>query len=250
MASALLTGASGVIGSAMLKTLHAEQEHEGLQWLLPVRSPQKLESCLEPGFFASKKACVCTLDLGDLSQVQAFCDTLLPAHGPYHSVALVAGTSQDASSLRLEAHQFQKILDINLNSTALILSSLMGRKLLAPGASVLLVGSMSGLSGNQGQAAYAASKGALVDLLRSSSMSCGRMAVRLNLLMPPLVESPLWQGLNAKARQSLFAQRLLADPHPEKTCADSASFLLSQRSRYIHGQIWHADSRISGLPWE
>lgn len=174
---------------------------------------------------------------GDLSDPQALL-ARAQAQGPWAGFAFVAGINHDDPLPRLDEAAWQKVWDVNVSAHARLLRSMAW----APEARGLLIGSIVGLRGNGGQAAYAAAKGSLISLLMRSPQG-----LRLNLLLPPLVESPLLAGLSPEARERLFSTRLLADPDPALSCARAGAFLLSDDARYIHRALWHADSRVSVL---
>ena len=74
--------------------------------------------------------------------------------------------------------------------------------------------------------------------------------LRLNVLLPPLVDSPLLANLSDEARIKLFKNRLLEDLKPAQSCAEAGGFLLGDGASYIHGQAFHADSRVTALGWD
>jgi len=248
-ASLLLTGASGVLGKALAQGLAADPEFAGERYCLPCRHgsrAQGLRACLPERLDLQTPL----LDLEDPFQVQAFCEQTLPSLGLLRAVVLAAGISADASVARMEERDWDRVVQVNALSAAALLEALLKNSSWAEGASVLLVGSVVGLRGNHGQSAYSASKGLLMGLLGQHQRAFARQGARINLILPPLADSPLLAGLKPEARERLFSQRLLADPDPAASFASSARFLLSARSAYIHAAAWHADSRISGLPWE
>jgi len=245
----LITGASGVIGSALAKALGQDPEFSACSLMAPAREASKVETALAKSW-EGKALSIPSLDLGDPSQVQAFCRGSLWNARPLRGMALVAGLSLDASIARAQEADWDASMQVNARSSAMILEAACRPGALCPGASLLLVGSQAGLRGNVGQVAYAASKGCLSDILAAYQRPIAGRGARLNLLFPPLVPSPMTAALSPQARERLFSTRLMQDPDPASTCAASACFLLSQRSSYIHAATWHADSRISGLPWE
>jgi 3-oxoacyl-[acyl-carrier protein] reductase len=250
VSAVLITGAAGVIGSAVLAALAGEPWLQGAGFVLPARDPGKFKTLpCWPGC-AGRVLDAPRLDLGDPSQVGLFCGAALARHAPYTAVVLAAGISHDATVLKLTETEWDRVLQVDALSVHCLLTAMLEGGLLAPGAGILLVGSQVGLRGNHGQAAYAAAKGLLLDLMRAEARRTAALGCRLNLLLPPLVDSPLLAGLSPAARERLFASRLLPDPDPALSCARSAAFLLSPSAGYVHGAVWHADSRISGLPWE
>jgi 3-oxoacyl-[acyl-carrier protein] reductase len=147
--------------------------------------------------------------------------------------------------VRLDEAAWDRVWSVNCGVHAAILRALHPQGLLAPDARGLLIGSLSGSRGNAGQTAYAAAKGALADLLPLAPS-----ALRLNVLLPPLLPSPMTAALSPQARERLYQARLLDDPDPAASCADAAAFLLSDAAAYLHRQCIHADSRVTALGWD
>jgi len=180
---------------------------------------------------------IADLDLGPCS---------LPAGlPPLRGFVFAAGATEDAALAALSLDRWERAWRINAGSHAALLRGLALPGRLAPGARGLLIGSLSGSRGNAGQAAYAAAKGSLEDLL---ALAPG--GLRLNVLLPPLMPSPMLDGLGPAARASLFAARLMDDPEPAAGCAEAAAFLLSDGASYVHRQVLHADTRVSALGWD
>jgi 3-oxoacyl-[acyl-carrier protein] reductase len=164
---------------------------------------------------------------------------------PVKGLALVAGINHDKTISKLEEAEWDQVWQVNAGFHSHMLAALSSPGRLAEGARGILVGSIVGLRGNHGQSAYGAAKGALVDLLPLSPTH-----LRLNLLLPPLVPSPLLAKLTPEAHERLFKTRLLQDPDPARSCAEAGAFLLSDASSYIHRQVVHADSRVGALGWD
>ena len=164
---------------------------------------------------------------------------------PVAGFALVAGINHDLSASKLEEAAWDHVWDVNTGFHAKLLQALCAPGKLAPGAGGLLVGSIVGLRGNHGQSAYAAAKGALLDLLPLAPPG-----LRLNVLLPPLVPSPMLANLTAEAHARLFATRSMDDPDPAASGAEAGAFLLSSSASYIHRQAVHADSRVTALGWD
>ena len=243
----LLTGASGVIGSALAKKLVADPDWKERLFVLTGRDGDRLNSLAKE--FSDHPGGIETLRVDHLSipEVEAL-NIRVRSRADWCGAALVAGASHDSALGGLSGIDFDRLWSVNVGAHAAMIESLASGGLL-PGASILLVGSVVGLWGNAGQSLYAATKGALVDLNRLWARRLGPGGTRVNLLLPPLVESPLLRGLSDRARKKLFDQRFLQDPDPAASAAAQAAFLLSPRASYVHGQVWHGDSRISRLPW-
>lgn len=215
-----------------------------MRFFLAGRRRVQLEALCAEAARLGRQAEPLALDLEDPAALEALAASL-PRRGPFIGAALVAGISQDASLAALSEAAWDRVWAVDFVGSARLLRAFAGPGTLAPGARAILVGSLVGLRGNAGQCAYAAAKGALLELL-----PLGPPGLRLNLLLPPLVPSPLLDALGPAAREALFARRLLPDPDPASSCAAAGAYLLSDASSYVHRQALHADSRVGALGWE
>jgi 3-oxoacyl-[acyl-carrier protein] reductase len=236
-----MTGAASVIGRALLRRLWADPAWAGVRFLLTGRDPAALSALVASPEARHHDAEALTVDLCAPVAVQAL-RKRLGAAGPLLGLALVAGVNQDDALPKLDEADWDRVWQVNLAAHRRLLSDLNEPGRLAAGARGLLVGSIVGLRGNAGQSAYAAAKGALLDLLPMAPQG-----LRLNVLLPPLVPSPLLKNLSPAARERLFKTRLMDDPDPAESAAAAGAFLLSDRSSYIHRQAVHADSRVTAL---
>lgn len=238
-----MTGASGIIGGALARRLWAQGAWAGVRFLLQGRDEGRLQALAREAREQGMRAEVLVLDLAQPEAGRVLAEAAVGL-GPLAGLALVAGINHDLSLSKLEEADWDKVWKANVRAHAALIRALHRPGTLAPGARGILTGSIVGLRGNHGQAAYAAAKGALVDLLPFAPA-----ALRLNVLLPPLVESPLLQGLSPEARVRLYSTRLFDDPDPALSCALAGEFLLSDDSSYVHRQVIHADSRVSELGW-
>jgi 3-oxoacyl-[acyl-carrier protein] reductase len=239
----LLTGAGAVIGGAVARRLAREALWKDCRWILTARKSGTLEGLLQELRQQGIDALAISLDMADEAGWDAHTGAL-SGLGPFLGLALLAGINHDKAITSLDEGLWDRVWDVNTGFHSRLLRRLLADGALAPGARVLLTGSQVGLRGNAGQAAYAAAKGALIDLMLSLPAS-----LRVNLLLPPLVPSPLLDNLTPEALQSLFALRLIQDPEPALSAAEGACYLLSDAAAYVQHQVWHADTRVSVLGW-
>jgi NAD(P)-dependent dehydrogenase (short-subunit alcohol dehydrogenase family) len=240
--SLLITGAGGVLGRAVLKRLVEDPEFSSCRFVAISKNPAKLEAL--GAFLPSERLVLKPLDLSDSSH-----EWMKIVHdlSPWRGAVLAAGISLDQILVKMNEKVWDDFWRVNLKVNAALLSALGRPNCLAHNASVVLVSSVVSAHGNAGQTAYAASKGGLTDLMEVYQSGLAKVGCRLNVLFPPLMESPLLAGLSEEARARLFSQRLVADEDPSATCASHIAFLLSHRSSYVHASVWQADTRV--LSW-
>jgi NAD(P)-dependent dehydrogenase (short-subunit alcohol dehydrogenase family) len=229
----LITGAGGVIGRALVQRLAQDPAWRECRLILTGRQSSALE-----GLVSGWETKVLELDMADEAGCAAFLNAV-PGLGPFKGMALVAGINQDDLVTALTEQSWDRVWAVNVGLHARLIRAAK----FSAGASLLLVGSQVGHRGAAGQAAYAAAKGALLDLMMTVQ------GPRVNLLLPPLVDSPLLENLSPESRARLFSTRLLEDPDPAAGCAEAGAFLLSDAANYIHRQVFHADSRVTALGW-
>jgi 3-oxoacyl-[acyl-carrier protein] reductase len=237
------TGAPGVIGAALMRRLWADPAWAGVRFILAGRNAAALDALLAEAGAKGIQAEAMALDLADTSTWPGALERIAQA-GPLLGFALAAGTNHDTSIGKLEEAAWDRVWAVNTGFHARFLRSLARPGALAPDARGILVGSIVGSGGNHGQTAYAAAKGALLDLLPLAPKG-----LRLNVLLPPLVDSPLLANLTIEARTRLFKNRLMDDADPALSCAEAGAFLLGAGASYVHRQAFHADSRVTALGW-
>ncbi len=235
----LITGAGSSLGRPLVASLLLDPEFSNTQLLLTSRDIKKLDplKALSP-----ERVFLFELDLlGDLNSLVA----QLGRHD-IQAVALLAGDNHDQTLLESGEEDFEMLWKVNTGSHVRLLGLLFPAgppRLAAP---LVFCGSQVGLRGNAGQALYAMAKGHLLDLAKKFTVQ----GWRANLLLPPLMLSPMLMQLSLETREKLLATRLMADPEPELSAAEQALFLLSRRSSYVAGQAWHGDTRVSVLGFD
>lgn len=220
----VVLGATGAIGSSILRHLRASQAH-------PVafgRSPEKLATLSEVAAESH------ILDLRKPDEWEATIAALAPVDG----LVVASGSLEVLPFSLLTAEKFSASLETNVVAPAAFLRSLLRAKKLNPNASVVFIGSISGIRGAAGHAAYAASKSALLGLVRTLALELAPRKIRVNTVSPGLVDEGMGAAFRAHVTPEQFAAYVGAYPLGAGATADVAgavSFLLSSDSRWITG---------------
>ena len=175
-------------------------------------------------------------DGGDRYAVTSLADSLVNRYGPPWAVIHNAGITLDALHVNQDPTRWQHVMDTNLNAVFYWNRCVIPGMCLQGEGSIVLMSSVSGIKGNIGQTAYAASKAALLGMSRSLAQELGRFGVRVNCLVPGLIESDMLAAIPEAKRKTMIGQIPLRRPGRPEEVAKAAAFLISEASAYITGQ--------------
>ncbi|MEX6211127.1 SDR family oxidoreductase [Providencia huaxiensis] len=229
----LITGGSRGIGQSLVIELHKNwnivftgRSEEGLAETLNIveNNPSDL--------WVKGYAC----DGKNEQQVQELALMLLESLGTPSAIIHNAGITKDALHIHQDAAIWQDVMDNNLISIINWNRHLVPAMLLDGHGSIVLMSSVTGLKGNIGQTAYAASKAAMFGIARSLAHEVGRFGVRVNCVAPGLIESDMTNAIpDAKLKAILKNIPLRRLGQPDEV-AKAVEFLISDNSQYLTGQ--------------
>jgi 3-oxoacyl-[acyl-carrier protein] reductase len=180
-------------------------------------------------------------DVADPDGVRATVSAIEEAVGPVDILVNNAGIARDNLLVRMKDEEFDEVIAANLkgpfNFTRALAKSMMKRR---EGA-ILNISSVVGLTGNAGQANYAASKAGLVGLTKSVAKELGPRNVRCNAIAPGFIRTDMTAELNDDQVSALLAQIPLGAFGEGSDVAGVARFLVGPGARYITGQVLAVD---------
>jgi 3-oxoacyl-[acyl-carrier protein] reductase len=227
---ALITGASGGIGSACARAL----AEDGWDLILVSRRRTPLED-LAKELGAKVEVIPVALDLLDLEESEKVLKPLLkeyPCTGLLHS----AGTAKDGLILRYPIRAFMELITLHLGSAFLLTQLTLPAMLEHRFGRIVFMGSTSALAGNAGQSAYSASKMGLVGLARSLTREVSRKGISINVIAPGWIETDMTEKILAQSRDSILSEIPARRIGTKEEVAELVRFLFSERSGYILGQ--------------
>lgn len=177
-------------------------------------------------------------DLGDAAAITNL-DSSLPA--TVHAFVHCAGITRDGVSWKLEPSQWAEVMRVNLDSAFHLMRLLTPRLRRAGAGSVVLVASINGERGKFGQANYAASKAGLIGFGKSLARELGGFGVRVNIIAPGWIETPMTQALSDEHRQKAIAETALGRLGSPADVAGAALFLCSPLAAHVTGQVLRVD---------
>jgi len=236
--SALVTGASGGIGGAIARALHAQGAAVGL-------SGTRAEALEALAAELGERAQVLPCDLSDPEACQALPGRAEAALGALDIVVNNAGLTRDNLAVRLKDADWNLVLEVNLSAAfRLIRASLRGMMKRRWGR-IVGITSVVGVTGNPGQANYAASKAGMIGMSKSLAQEVASRGITVNCVAPGFIETAMTGGLGESQRQKLLGAipvGRLGSPYDVAACV---AFLASDEAAYVTGQTLHVNGGMA-----
>ena len=228
---ALVTGASGDLGSAIARALAANGLHVVLHANSRLEAARTLAEEIQA---AGGSAQAIAFNVTDREATAAACAQLLEA-GPIQVLVNNAGTHDDAAFPALRPDQWSQVLDVSVNGFFNVTQPLTMPMIRTRWGRIINISSIASLTGNRGQVNYAAAKGALNSATKSLSLELASRGITVNAVAPGIIESTMIEGAFDKA----LIERLV--PMKRAGRADEVAalvaFLASDAAGYISGQV-------------
>lgn len=225
----LITGASGVIGSAIA---HVLQSHDFIVHAHYFSQCNRLTQLSKLSNVIIHQA-----DLRQSTQVEYLFNKIPSIDCIVHAAAI----SHDALVCRASTEQWLETMQVNLNGTFFVLQNALRH--LPDGGRVVILGSRVGEHGNRGQAAYAASKAGVIALAQTAAREAAARQIAINVLCPPFVPSAMSKQLDSQRGAQMLFQNQNSQDALEAICS-TVLWLLSEEAKSITGQVLHPDGRI------
>lgn len=238
---AIVTGGSRGIGRAVVHRLAADGYDVSFAYLANEDAAEEVrdEAAKHGGRVLHHR-----VDVRSLDDVKKFFAASEEALGPVDAVVTSAGIVRDNPMVMMKPSDWREVCDVNLDGTyhacRAAIFSMMKRRT----GCIVTLSSVVGLRGNATQANYAATKAGIIGLARSLAKELGSFGIRVNAVAPGMIDTDMTAALPSRVRDRALAQIPLGRMGTADEVSDLVSFLVSDRARYITGQVIGVDGGI------
>jgi 3-oxoacyl-[acyl-carrier protein] reductase len=232
--NALVTGATGGIGSEIAKALASQ----GAKVVLSSTKEEKLqELAAEIGGDVKYVAC----NLSDTAAVDALFDKAEELVGQIDILVCNAGITKDNLILRMKDDDFNHVLDVNLKSTFILNRNAIKKMMRRKYGRIINIASVVGVTGNPGQCNYVASKAGMIGMSKSLAQEVATRGITINCVAPGFIQSPMTDILNDVQRETILNKIPAGKMGESSDIAKAVAFLASGDAGYITGHTLHVN---------
>ena len=236
--SALVTGASGGIGGAIARALH----RRGAQVALTGTRSAVLAGLVEE---LGERAHALAADLADPESPDRLVRDAEAALGRIDILVNNAGITRDALALRLRDEDWRAVIEVNLSAAFRLTRAALRGMVRRRHGRVICITSVSGITGNAGQANYAAAKAGLIGMAKSLAAETATRGITVNCIAPGLIATAMTDRLTDEQRGRIAAAIPMGRFGAVEDVAAAAVYLASAEAGYITGQTLHVNGGMA-----
>ena len=232
---ALITGATGGIGSEIAHTLH----RLGCEVVITGTRVELLEKVAAT--CGDAKIHVLPCNLANRDEANTLFERAEDNFGPIDILINNAGMTRDGLIMRMRDEDFEEVININLTAVFRLCRSAVKSMLRRRKGRIINVSSVVASSGNPGQANYVASKAGIIGLTKSLALEVGSRGITVNAIAPGFIKTPMTDKLTDEQRLAIAQRIPLARFGEPEDIANAAAYLASDEAAYITGQTLHVN---------
>jgi 3-oxoacyl-[acyl-carrier protein] reductase len=235
---ALITGASGGIGAAIARALHAQ----GAEVILSgTRRPALEALAAELG----GRARVIPADLSEAAASDALIAEATEGGAALDILVNNAGLTRDALALRLKDEDWEKVLAVDLTAPFRLSRAALKTMIRRRWGRIINIASIVGVTGNPGQANYAAAKAGLIGMTKSLAQEVAARGVTVNAIAPGFIETPMTEALSEAQRAALAERIPIGRLGRPEDVATACVYLASEEAGWVTGTTLHVNGGMA-----
>jgi 3-oxoacyl-[acyl-carrier protein] reductase len=236
--TALVTGASGGIGSAVAKALAAQGATVALSGTR--EDALKAVAADIPG------AVIVPCNLGDTEAVEGLIPAAIEALGGRLDILVNnAGVTRDNLVMRMKDEEWSDVIRINLEAAFRLIRAASKPMMKARVGRIITITSVVGTTGNPGQANYAASKGGLTAMSKALAQELASRNITVNCVAPGFITSPMTDGLPDAQKEALTTRIPAGRLGEGREIGAAVVYLASEEAAYVTGQTLHVNGGMA-----
>ncbi|WP_294286987.1 3-oxoacyl-[acyl-carrier-protein] reductase [uncultured Chryseobacterium sp.] len=234
---ALITGATRGIGKGIAEMYAQQGAKVAFTYAGSVDKARELEAALSSvtqikGYQS---------DASDFEAAQTLVDEVIAEFGKIDILINNAGITKDNLLLRMSKEDWDKVINVNLDSVFNLTKAVIKPMMKAKAGSIINMTSVVGISGNAGQANYAASKAGVIGFTKSVALELGSRNIRCNAVAPGFIQTEMTDTLDEKTKEKWNESIPLKKLGQPQDIANACVFLGSEMASYITGQTLNVD---------
>ena len=236
--SALVTGASGGIGSAIARKLHDAGAMVAL-------SGSRQEPLVRLAEELVERACVLPCNLSDMAAVEVLPKQAIETLGSLDILVNNAGITRDNLFMRMSDEEWQSVIDVNLTATMKLCKGALRGMMKSRWGRIINISSIVGATGNPGQGNYAASKAGMVGMSKSLAYEVASRGITVNVVAPGFIATAMTDKLADDRKEAILAQIPAGRMGAAEDIASAVAFLASDGSGYVTGSTLHVNGGMA-----
>ncbi len=240
MKTALITGGSRGIGSAICKALSANHKVV-IGYSNSKEEAKKLEESINSN---SGNAMSVKIDVSDKNSINTAFEEIEESYGIVEVLVNNAGITRDNILPRMKDSEWDDVIQTNLTGSYLTTQRAIKNMMKNKWGRIIFISSVVGISGNQGQSNYAASKAGLIGFAKSVSKEMGARNITSNVIAPGYIETDMTSFLSEENKDIIIEQLSIKRIGKPEDISNVVSFLSSEESEYITGQVISVDGGL------
>jgi 3-oxoacyl-[acyl-carrier protein] reductase len=236
--NALVTGATGGLGGAMARALHAQ----GATVTLSGTRAAALEALAGE---LGDRVHIVPCNLGDREQVEALVPHAEKAMGQIDVLVNNAGITRDGLFMRMKDEDWDEVLAVNLTSAFRLSRACLRGMMKRRFGRIVSITSIVGVTGNPGQGNYAASKAGMIGMSKSLAAEVASRNITVNCVAPGFIASPMTDALNEKQKDAIMGTIPAGRLGEGADIAAAVVYLARREAAYVTGQTLHVNGGMA-----